>query len=607
MKRVPFLGALSAVCVLVVCVADAATPPLTKPLVGWQVWPASGERVLPTTPAPAEATNATIDLVTARGVPGTASFAIRSTAALKSLTIVPGPLATADGTVLPTGSLDLRVVKCWYQDANGWFAATRAPGIAVLVPELLLHDDTLVLTDPATRENLIRTSPSGAAPEYRRIKAASGGGITDAQAEFAAADDAASLQPIAIAARETRQFYLSLDVPAAATPGLYHGTLAVNADDKALGHFVFTVRVLEHQLPAACSRYSGRSSLDGTEVFRGGSPAVLKTTPERFMTVGNLPPDRLTPEAVAFLAAAGIDYPVIPPSRLADVKALCGGKMPDALWIAETGALDSAGKPATPTDAEALARAALATGVKDARVFLPSSGPAAVSEEEIKALKAVDDTGARAWVFADDDTYQAAAAYVGAPMRRGLPPQFSARRENVPAGDPYGNVEYSDTRQAERWHAIGVPYYLCVTMPAGIEDPSLWRRHLGVECYALGYEGFILPNLIEKTDPWNDWASAGHRSRTLLYPTRTGFIPTLAWAGVREGVTDARYLSSLRRLADSVRVAGRTNPLLDIEGRKASMWLEWLDPRIAVLDTMRLDAMAWICRLEAFLAQYSKP
>ena len=37
------------------------------------------------------------------------------------------------------------------------------------------------------------------------------------------------------------------------------------------------------------------------------------------------------------------------------------------------------------------------------------------------------------------------------------------------------------------------------------------------------------------------------------------------------------------------------------------MWLEWLDPRIAVLDTMRLDAMAWICLTEAFLAQYSKP
>ena len=610
MKSATLIGALFAACVPVVYGAGAATPPLAPSLVGWQVWPASGERIVPTTPAPAAATNAAVDVVTARGANGAASFAIRASADIQSLTIAPGALAKEDGAVLPAEGLDLRVVKCWYQDANGWFAAARAPGGAVLVPELLLHDDTLVLVDTATQENLIRTSPAGAAPAYRRIKAAPEGVTTTAQAAFTAADDAASLQPLAIAAGETRQFYLTLDVPAAVSSGRYHGTLAVVGDGKAMGHFALNVRVLDHQLPAvACSRFSGRPSLDGSQVFSGSGPAVVTTIPERFMTVANLPPDRLTPAAVAFLAAAGIDYPVVPSSRLADVKTLCGDKTPDALWVAETGTLSSATADIPPdiASAVALAKAALATGVPDVRVFLTSPGSGARREAGLKALEAVDDTGARAWVFADDETYLTAATFVRAPMRRGLPPEFSARRENVPAGDPYGNAEYSDTRQAERWRAIGVPYYLCVTLPAGIEDPSLWRRHLGVECYTLGYDGFVLPELIEPVDPWNEWASAGHRSRTLVYPTQTGFVPTLAWAGVREGVTDARYLSSLRRLADGVRTAGLANPLLDIEGRKASMWLEWLDPRFAGLDTLRLDAIAWICRLEAFLAKHPKP
>jgi hypothetical protein len=234
---------------------------LATPLVGWQVWPASGERIVPTTPAPAAATNAAVDIVTARGANGAVSFAIRSAAAFKSLAVVPGALAAADGSVLPTDGLDLRVVKCWYQDANGWFSAARAPGGAVLVPELLLHDDTLVMVDTATQENLIRTSPAGAAPAYRRIKAAPDGVTTPAQAAFVAADDAASLQPLAIAAGETRQFYLTLDVPAAVNPGRYHGTLAVVADGKAMGHFALNVRVLDHQLPSvACSRFSGRAS-----------------------------------------------------------------------------------------------------------------------------------------------------------------------------------------------------------------------------------------------------------------------------------------------------------------------------------------------------------
>ena len=608
MKTAPLIRVLPAVCATAVLAAGAATPPLSPPLAGWQVWPATGERIVPSTPVPAAATNAVVDLVTARGATVSASFAIRSTAAFKSLTIVPGALAAADGASLPAGSIDLRVVKCWYQDANGWFAATRAPGEAVLVPELLLHDDTLVQVDTTTQENLVRTSPAGAAPAYRRIKAAPDGGTTPAQAGFAAADDAQSLQPLPIVAEETRQFLLTLDVPAEARPGRYHGTLAVAADGKALGHFELNLRVIDHQLPAAYSRFTGRPSLDGTKVFSGSSPAVVTTDPERYMTVCNLPPEKLTPASVAFLAAAGIDYPVLPPSRLADVKTLCGGRTPDALWVAEPGALTSSVANITAPDAAvAIAKAALATGVKDVRVFLRSHGSGAGLEAGLKTLEAVDDTGARAWLFADDETYSAASAFVRAPMRRGLPPEFSGRREKPPAGDPYGNDEYSDTRQAERWHALGVPYYLCVTLPAGIEDPSLWRRHLGVECYYLGYDGFILPDPIEPGDPWNDWVSEGHRSRTLVYPTQSGFVPTLAWAGVREGVTDARYLSSVRRLADAVRNAGLSNPLLDIEGRKASMWLEWLDPRVSGLDTMRLDAIAWICRLDAFLAKHSKP
>lgn len=607
MKRSLLFRVFFAASATAVLAAGTATPPLSPPLVGWQVWPSTGERIVPTSSALTATTNAVVDLVTARGATTSASFAIRSAAAFESLAITPGALAAENGAILPVERLDLRVVKCWYQDANGWFATTRAPGEAVLVPELLLHDDTLVLVDAAARENLVRTSPAGAAPAYRRIKATADGGTTPAQAEFVAADDAQSLQPLSIAAEETRQFYLTLDVPAASLPGLYHGTLAVVADGKALGHFELNLRVLDHQLPLACSRFSGRGALDGTQVFSGSSPAVVTTGPDRFMTVGTLPSDRITPASVAFLAAAGIDFPVIPPSRLPDVTALCGGRTPDALWVAEPGALTSSRQDLPAPDAAVdLVKAALATGVTDVRVFLASHDAGTGLEAGLKTIEAVDDTGARAWVFADDETYRAAAPYVRAPMRRGLPPEFSGKRKEPPAGDPYGNDEYSDTRQAERWHALGVPYYLCVTLPVGIEDPSLWRRHLGVECYHLGYDGFILPDMTEATDPWNDWASSDHRSRTLVYPTQSGFVPTLAWAGVREGVTDARYLSSLRRLADAVRYAGLDNPLLDIEGRKASMWLEWLDPRVAGLDTLRLDAIAWICRLEAFLAKVPK-
>lgn len=585
----------------------AVTSPVKPPLFGWQVWPASGERILPTSQPPADATNASVRIASARGAVASASFAIRSMKAIRKLTIEPSDLLTADGRKIDSARFDLRVVKCWYQDANGWFAGSRGHGASVLVPELLLHDDTLVQVDPKTRENLIRTSPAGATPVYHRIAAAKGGAVTPS-APFVAADDAEKLQPLPMAKKEARQFYLTIDIPGDASPGIYHGRLSLVADGQRFGHLDLDVRVIPHLLGAPVSRFSGRGNLDGKKVITGSSPAVVTTAPEPFETVAALPVASLSSRSIALLAESGIANCVLPPSALPKLAGYFGRGLPRSLWIAAPGALEAipAGAPA-PSAAAKVAKAALQTGVQDVRVFLPSriSGPGLDADR--KAIEAVDDTGARAWVFAEDETYRAAGASIRSPMRRGYPPVFAGLGSRMNGsgggGGAYGNVEYSDSRQCERWHAIGSPYYLCSTFPAGIEDPSVWRRRLGVECYYFGYDGFVLPSLIEEADPWNDWASADHRSRTFLYPTRNGLVPTLAWEGIREAVTDVRYLAAVRRLADAVRYAGMDNARLDIEGRKASMWIDQLPVRKVGLDTMRLDAITWIIRLEALMAK----
>ena len=589
--------------------ANAATPPLAPPLLGWQVWPASGERILPTSVPPADATNASVRIASARGAVVSASFAIRSTRTFKKLAIEPSRLLTADGRNIPAGRIDIRIVKCWYQDANGWFAASRGPGVSVLVPELLLHDDTLVRTDPKTRENLIRTSPAGTPAVYHRIRSVRGGSVTPSSA-FSAADDTATLLPVAVARKETRQFYLTIDIPSSASPGIYHGRISFAADGQKLGHVDLDLRVISHLLSAPTSRFSGQGDLDGTKVVTGGSPAVITTSPEPFETVAVLPPDLLSPRAVTFLVSSGIANIVLPPSALSEWRKYLGEKIPKCLWVADEKSLTAspAGTPA-PDLAVKVVRKALQTGAKDVRLFLPSRLSGDGLAADLKTIKAVDDAGARAWVFADDETYRAAGAFIRSPMRRGYPPAFSqidARilKSGTEAGGPYGDVEYSDTRQCERWHAIGTPYYLFSTFPAGVEDPSVWRRRFGVECYYNGYDGFVLPSLVEETDPWNDWAAASHRSRTFLYPTKTGFVSTLAWEGVREAVTDVRYLSDVRRLADAVRYLGMGNARIDVEGRKASMWIDQLPVKKVGLDTMRLDAISWIMRLEAFLKKY---
>lgn len=603
--RKPF-ASLFAFCLSIAFSASAATPPLTPPLFGWQVWPGSGERIVPASLPPVSATNAKVRVVTARGVVASASFAVRSMAAFKSLTIEPGPLATADGETLSLEGLDLRVVKCWYQDANGWFAAVRAPGKAILVPELLLHDDTLVRTDPKTRENLVRTSPAGAAPVYQRLRSGADGAVVPT-VSFVAADDAATLQPLAIARKECRQFYLTLPIPVSAKPGVYRGKLSFRGDGRDLGHIDFGVSVIDHLLPAASSRFSGRGSLDGGKVVSGSSPAPITTTPEPFRAVVVPPAGDHSAATIAAFAAIGLSEPVLSAADLSKAKELFGGRLPGTLWVAEPGVLatEPSGAPA-PAVAAGLAKDALATGVEDVRVFLPARPSGEGLAADLKSIEAVDDTGARAWVFVTDETYRPGAALIRSPMRRGYPKTAEnvgsrIHGANTLDGSCYGVVEYSDTRPCERWRAVGAPFYLYSTLPVGVEDPSVWRRRLGLECFYLGYEGFVLDRIVEADDPWNDWRSAEHRSRTFLYPTKSGYLPTLAWEGLRDAVVDVRYLSSMRRLAEAVRYAGMKDPRVDIEGRKAARWLEGLPVKKAALDTMRLDAMAWIMRLQDVL------
>ena len=572
-----------------------STPPLLAPLRGWQVWPATGERVIPSTQQPVGVSNATIRVVGARGATASASFALRSAEALDGVSIKVEDLADAKGNRLPDSAIDIRVVKLWYQDANGWFSDERAPGEAVLVPELLLHDDSLVQTDPATKENVIRSADGTS----RRIKAAPGGSTTPSLKGFVAADDAPALLPLGLAANETRQFFMKFDIAADAAPGLYKGRVTIAGKAKAFGSFDLFLKINDFTLGQPTSRFSGRDALDGRKIASGTYPAVTTTDHERYATVAFLPENRLTKSAVSFLGKSGLADVAVPPGMLSQFGTLFEEK-PETLWVADSTALLQEPKGVADKDAlVATAKAALATGAKDVRLFIPSRTSGAGLAADRAALDAVDALGVGTWAHSTFETYTNSADLITSPFEYGLPRDKVGVEPPPIMGDPYGGMEETDSRLVENWHAIGTPLYLVVTLPAGIEDYALWRRAVGLQCFYVGYEGFVLPQLLGETDPWNDWADARTRSRTFLYPTKTGFIPTLAWEGVADGVTDVRYLSQVRRLASCLRFPEPEDFKVDLEGRKATMWMQWLNPRKTDLDTARLDAIAWIEKLDA--------
>ena len=352
--------ALLAITILTVTALMAQQPksaepsPLRQPLTGWQTWTSSGERTLPDTPAPAGRDRTAVAAVSARGASAAVTFALRSSAAIASATLSVEGLDGIAG--------DLRLVKCWYQDGNAWYAMLRAPGEPILVPELLLHDDSLVKSAAETKSNLLRTSAAGEPPRYE-----------PPSASIVVADDAPALLPFPFAANETREFHLRLEIPATAKPGLFHGRIAVKGDGADLGHLNLDLRVIEHVLPEATGRFLGNRYNDGKKVFPGSSPAaVAGDVYEPFAPVASLPRERLTREACALLASAGVT-PVFPPDLVDDVKALAGATPPKALWLADGLVAPDDGPAPDAAALAATAKKARGAGFADTRLFVRSS------------------------------------------------------------------------------------------------------------------------------------------------------------------------------------------------------------------------------------------
>ena len=106
--------------------------------------------------------------------------------------------------------------------------------------------------------------------------------------------------------------------------------------------------------------------------------------------------------------------------------------------------------------------------------------------------------------------------------------------------------------------------------------------------------------LIEAESPWNDAGRRVFRSRSLVYPTATAVLSTLAAEALREAATDVAYLSHLQTLARGL-LASDDHTLV-VEGRRALAWTEDISTTAPAPDTVRLDAIAWIERLRQFSA-----
>ena len=547
--------------------APTGLPSIRHPLSG-QVVPAFGsQRILPQVP-PVQVTTQAIDLLATPGEFESAAFVLRAASDIARLVLTPGDLASAAGR-LPAAQIDLRLVKCWYQAGNAWFTDAGDPDRAELVPELLLHDDALVVCNRATRQNQVRIQGQ-LAPLTGDASPAAG---------VHPDDDAATLQPLALRAGAHQQFWLTIHVPEATPAGLYRGSVTLEADGRGAGDIAVTLRVLPFVLPPARPRHDATRtfqvilahglSLDGGPAAEARLRAAFADM-ARHQVLHPLAPDFSRPEQaareLAWRREAGL---------------------PDApLWLADPLTVPAwrsaapAGRAAAPDLAgwaSIVAVAARLAGHRELFIHLPAgSEPPAALAAPLASFKTA--TGARLWMHGseagiNDYGYLIDAHQYGAP---------------------------ATPRQIETRQRVGSRVIWGGTPAPGVENPEVWRRLTGLVPYLNGYDGVTIAGFSEAEHPWSDTARGFTRSRSLVYPTTSGWIGTLAWEAVREAIDDVRTFTLLNDLIAQCRAAPER--LVVIEGRRAALWLHRAEAARANLDTLRLDAIAWILKLRAALA-----
>jgi len=513
---------------------------------------------------------------------------------------------------IASASVDIRVVKCWYQ-AGGGEGYSQPPkyveevgekdimilentpvdeGRRVLTPELLLKDDDLVRTERWFRQNFVKLQypdgkirwlwasaprvvfPDGKTVEPWIMSPDTVGKPDDSSVEAKPIKDAATLQPVSIPKRTSKQFWITVHVPADAKAGDYEGEVQIRSQGKLLETLRLKLEVLPFELEpnhlesSIYLHFFGSKGFIGLPLGEKGKGTVgadLRSVDQYRAELKNL-------------LAHGVDNPTesVPLEQLEialRVRKEVGMKM-DYLYHTFEGL---GGWEVKPVDVERLKRVvALAKkyGYKEVYFY----GLDEAQGDRLKAsrpeLEKIHQAGGKIFMA-------------------GLTPDLGGDSINI-VGDLQDLMvmSYIPRREfAAAWHAKGHKIMSYANPQSGFEKPETYRRNYGLVLDYAGYDGGMTFSYY--WFGWNDFnVWPPYRDHMFVYPTVDGVIDTIAWEGYREGIDDLRYLATLRKAIGKAEKSAAAP-----KAKAARSFIENLDVDKADLSVVRSEMIGWILEL----------
>ena len=478
-----------------------------------------------------------VRIVAAKGEYEPGAFLVYPLANLGKVSLSLTPLINGKGADFPAANLDLKVVKVWCQNGNGWYSYFGDVGFK-LCPELLLHDEDLVRVDPERLANYARVMDGeGKAVEYwlnpprqfdRRFfdNWRLPSYFSSMQPGFR---DAASIQPVLLREGRFRCLFLTAHVTPDVPEGTYKGAVKLtDAGGRALGEIPVELAVLPFELP----------------------PPKAYLAPDRdylvcaysYCSVGNAFELNGGDRALARRQFA---------ETLRDFRAhnqtmhwLHLGANSETLFTLR--AMEDAGMLTNPV---------ICFTDLGARREDPLEEREAAARRKVAFL---DRLLGHHNVFIGFDDEPSSKRFEGnrrihEPFQKYGLKFVIGNGQNIFKKGGYFMDWHNTSRNPEDddyvtlWNKVGHAYIgMGAQQHVGSENPAYNRRQYGMAAYLSGWN--CTCNYAHHYGPYND-ASSPYKPMVFAYGSGDGVIDTLQWEGFREGIDDIRYATLMTSLA----------------------------------------------------------
>ena len=417
------------------------------------------------------------------------------------------PLVSATGGVIPAGSIDVAIVKRWYQ--AGHMTETMMP--RELVPELLLHDDNLIQADLIERTNALNFKGD--------------------------ANDPAMLLPFNVSAYTTKYLYVTLHAADGVVPGVYRGQIVIEAD--GLESLVVPVRaeVLPFTLmtnPLIASMYysdlagQGDNGDEAKYLRRLENMRDHGLTDPMFSLItkadGPVDMEAARREARLRKQAGVVQGPLLATGGFSVASYLGSGKPEDEKKAQLRGTIES-----VRTIAEEF-------GWTDSYLYGIDEASGDTLRSEIPVIELAGSMGGKVAAAVLQDFKDVALTVMHLPIYSGVP----------------------DRDVVEAVHGAGHKIMRYGSPQGGAENPWLWRYRYGLLLWEAGLDGGCTYAWRGATaNIWDDFdGGTSYRDIVMTYPGVRGPVDTVQWVGYREAQDDLRYMGTLEAVLDRARVKG---------------------------------------------------